>query len=55
VLNSDIEEINIDTDEGDQFASDYNIRSLPTILILDDNGKEIERLVNTKEILNRYG
>ncbi len=38
-----IEYIDIETDQGAEDAEDYNIRSLPTIVVLDEQGAEIRR------------
>lgn len=35
----------IDIDENTEMAVKYNIRGVPTILILDDDGKEVDRYV----------
>ena len=35
----------VDIDENREMAIKYNIRGVPTILILDDNGAEVERIV----------
>lgn len=37
----------IDVDDQSDLAEKYNIRSIPTV-ILDDNGREINRLVGVK-------
>jgi thiol-disulfide isomerase/thioredoxin len=52
---TDIESIDVDTAEGDNLTEKYNIKSLPTILVLDDSDNEIERSVGTAEILKKYG
>ena len=36
--------IDIEEDEGELYVEKYNIRSVPTILILDENGKIIYKL-----------
>jgi thioredoxin 1 len=44
----DLQGINIeavDIDENREMAMKYNIRGVPTILILDDDGVEVERIV----------
>ena len=51
----DIEIHNIDVDKQDRIAEMYNIRSLPTLILLED-GKEIKRKVGTMtlEELNQF-
>lgn len=47
----------LDTDENPTTASRFNVRSIPTLLVLKD-GKEIDRLVGAvpkQEILRRLG
>ena len=39
------EKIRIKTDRGKELSSKFNIMALPTILILDENGDEIKRIV----------
>lgn len=41
-------EIDTDSDEGEELASKYYIRNLPTLIVLDDNDKEIDRVSGTK-------
>ena len=45
-LTTPIEEIDID--EQPDIAAKYNIRGVPTMILLDANGLEIERLVGSK-------
>jgi thioredoxin 1 len=42
-----LEVTKVDTDEERQLAQQYNIRSIPTLIILDENGKEIKRLTGS--------
>lgn len=35
--------IDIDTEDGAIAADEYNIKSVPTLIMLDDEGKEIKR------------
>ena len=37
----------VDTDEERQLAVQYNIRSIPTLVLLDENGKEQKRLTGS--------
>lgn len=46
-----VEEIDID-DQSD-LAEKYNIRSVPTVVLISDNGVEINRLIGVKT-LNKY-
>jgi len=39
------EKIRVKTDEGRQLASRFNVMSLPTILMMDNDGNEIQRIV----------
>ena len=39
------ESIDIDSEQGNELATEYNIRSLPTILVLDDDGVLIDKKV----------
>lgn len=34
---------NIDIDEQDELARSYNVRSVPTLILLDETGNEIKR------------
>ena len=36
--------IDIDTDQGRMFADQYNVRSVPTVVI-EENGSEVNRLM----------
>lgn len=42
-----LEVTKINTDEERQLAVQYGIRSIPTLIILDENGKEQERLTGS--------
>ncbi len=39
------EKVRIKTDEGRQLASRFNVMSLPTILIMDNGGNEMKRII----------
>jgi len=41
--------IKIDVDENGDLASKYRIRSLPTIMFLDEEGKEIHRFIGYRD------
>jgi len=38
----------IDAESNNEMVMDYNIRNLPTVLLVDDSGKEIWRTVGSK-------
>ena len=38
-----IEYIDLDTEQGSIDAEDYKVRSLPTLIVLDEEGAEIRR------------
>jgi len=38
----------VDAEKNNQMVMDYNIRNLPTVLLVDDSGKEIWRTVGSK-------
>lgn len=42
-----LEVTKVDTDEERQLAVQYGIRSIPTLIILDENGKEFKRLTGS--------
>lgn len=42
-----LEVTKINTDEERQLAVQYGIRSIPTLIILDENGKEQKRLTGS--------
>ena len=44
--------IDIDTDQGRMFADQYNVRSVPTVVI-EENGSEVNRLIGatSKQVL----
>jgi thioredoxin-like negative regulator of GroEL len=44
-INIPIEEINIDTDNA--VAIQYGIRSVPTMILLDENNAELKRVVGS--------
>jgi thiol-disulfide isomerase/thioredoxin len=54
-LQPDIEEIDIESEEGEELALKYSITSLPTIIVIDDDGSVIDKSIGTTEILNKYG
>lgn len=54
-LDLPIETINVDEDE--EAAEKYNILSIPVLLFIDDDGKEVDRIlgiVPKQEIINKY-
>ena len=45
-LNMEVEKINID--HNVQLAQDNDIKSVPTVILIDDKGKEVDRLIGLK-------
>jgi len=43
-MRADIEHINVDTEEGEKLVKEYQIRSIPTLVVLDRNNKEVTRI-----------
>jgi len=39
---------NIDIDEEPGLSSEYSVRSVPTMILVDDEGKELSRLVGPR-------
>lgn len=37
--------VDMDTDEGAYMADDFSIRSLPTLILVDEQGNEVKRAV----------
>ena len=52
----DVPILEFDADENEKLCNDFNIRSIPTIIILDENDNEIGRKVGmiTKSELQNY-
>lgn len=48
-INTDLPITVIDIDENTQLASEYNIRGVPTLVMLEDE-KEIKRMVGVKSL-----
>ena len=49
--------IDIASDEGDEIVDKYNIRNVPTLLLVDDNGTLINKhvgILNSEEIKKFY-
>ncbi len=42
-------DISIDTADGLELAKRYNVRSIPAMIITEDNGQEIRRLIGNKQ------
>jgi thioredoxin 1 len=38
----------VDAEKNNQMVMDYNIRNLPTVLLVDNSGKELHREVGSK-------
>lgn len=45
-----IENIDIDTPNKQNLVEKYNIRSLPTLIFINENNEELERIVGTATI-----
>lgn len=41
----EIKYVDIDSDEGAYMADDFSIRSLPTLILVDEQGNEVKRAV----------
>lgn len=53
--NIECEDVNIEDDAGATLTAQYNIRSVPTLIKLDDNNNEVGRkvgLINKEELRN---
>lgn len=59
-LKIDIEEIDIDDPNKQDLVEKYNIRSLPTLIFINEENEELERIVGTvtinkiQSIINKY-
>lgn len=42
----------IDVDKNSDLAKKYNIKSVPTVVIVDDNGNEVQRASGVNSIVN---
>jgi thioredoxin 1 len=40
----DFEKVDIDTDEGADVVEKFKIRSIPTLVLLDENGEELDKV-----------
>lgn len=45
-----IEYTDINVAEDQEMAIKYNVRGVPTVIVVDDNGKEIQRAVGIQQI-----
>ena len=57
IKNIDLPITSYDVDEDEELAAKYDILSVPALIYVDDEGKEIDRLLGavTKEtIINKY-
>lgn len=43
----EMEDLDMDEDDGAFFADKYKVRSLPTLIVLDENGTETKRAVGS--------
>jgi thioredoxin 1 len=56
-LNGQINYEKVDVDTNTELPIKYGIRNVPTLVLIDENGTELKRLVGVKskeEILNFY-
>lgn len=49
-VNIESEEVDASTDEGMEKAVEFNVMSTPTIVFLDENGKETSRAFSVDEV-----
>lgn len=42
-----VQRVNVSREENKHYIKDYDIMAVPTLLILDDTGKELDRVVGT--------
>ena len=42
--------IYVDIDEKPEIRADYEVRSVPTVILVDEDGTEIERLVGAQSL-----
>ncbi len=47
-INELVEKINIDRDENKQYIEQYDLMGTPTMIVLDDDGIELGRIVGVK-------
>lgn len=40
----------VDIDENPEARTQYEVRSVPTVILVDENGKELERLVGSQPL-----
>lgn len=48
--NLDIEIESVNIDHNVQLAQDNDIKSIPTVILIDDKGKEIDRFIGLKSL-----
>ena len=59
-LNIEKEDIILDEDENEKLADKYNVKSVPTVIVLNNEGEELGRFVGSRnkeqllEELNKY-
>tara|TARA_R110000782_G_scaffold110170_1_gene199337 strand:+ start:117 stop:362 length:246 start_codon:yes stop_codon:yes gene_type:complete len=46
----DFSSVDTDTQEGEELVAANHVRSLPTVLVFDDAGRETHRLVSFKSV-----
>lgn len=56
-----LQPIDVDSDEADELTEKFNVRGLPTLLVLNEQDEEVERLVGgttaeeLKVLFDKYG
>lgn len=46
----DVEELDVDDEKSYQLAAKFGIRSVPTMVLVDDEGKELKRWVGLQDV-----
>lgn len=53
-----VTEIDVENDENEEIVGKYGIKSLPTLVLIDDGGSEVKRwngIVNVNDLKNEIG
>lgn len=53
----DVEVERIDVEKNSEYANEYQVRSLPTLVIIGDNGEPVERFIGVtqkEKLLNQF-
>lgn len=51
------ENVNVDSPDGDELSFKHNVRAIPTLLVLDENGKLVRKMTGlpaTPEDLTKF-